>query len=284
MNILIADSGSTKTEWILVDENKNRTLYSTKGLNPYFTSKEQIAEEVADLMERVEDVAIDKVYFYGAGCSGPVMSTLVRQAISKEIPGAEVIVSTDLLAAAKACFSNRSGIACILGTGSNSCIYDGQKIIDRIPSLGFTLGDEGSAGYFGKKLVRDYYYGIMPEEIRTVLEEKFEMNLENTLERVYRRPRGNAYIASFAYLLGEFPDNDYILDVVEKGFNEFVLKQLFYFKKYDTKNIGFVGSVAAFNSKILEKVLNENGYELDVIVQKPIDRLVDAHLAEETII
>lgn len=283
MNVLIADSGSTKTEWILVDENKNRTLYSTKGLNPFFTTKEQIAEEVADLMQQIGSKAIDKVYFYGAGCSGPVMSTLVRQAISSEITGAEVIVSTDLLASAKACFNNRAGIACILGTGSNSCVYDGKKIVDRIPSLGFTLGDEGSAGYFGKKLVRDYYYQIMPEEIRKTLDSKFEMNLENTLDWVYRRPRGNAYIASFAYLLGEFPNSDYIKDVVEKGFNEFVLKQLSYFKKYDIKNIGFVGSVAAFNRQILEDVLNANGYELDIIVQKPIDRLVDAHLSEQTI-
>ncbi len=280
MTLLIADSGSTKTEWILTDGLNQNKLYKTKGLNPYFTSKEQIASEVGGLVAQIGEVSIDKVLFYGAGCSSPVMSSLVYEAISSQFRNSEVVISTDLLASAKACFDDRVGIACILGTGSNSCVYDGEKIIDQIPSLGFTLGDEGSGGYFGKKLVRDYYYNIMPEELHKSLHSKFDMSLETTLDYMYRKPRGNAYIASFAYILAEFAEHPYIQDVVEKGFNEFVNKQLFYFKKHNIKNIGFVGSVAAYNEEILKRVLEEKGYELDIIVQKPIDRLVDTHLAK----
>ncbi len=280
MTLLIADSGSTKTEWILTDSLNQKKLYKTKGLNPYFTTKEQIANEVGELIVELGEIKIDKVLFYGAGCSSPAMASLVEDAISSQFKSSEVIVSTDLLASAKACFNDRVGIACILGTGSNSCVYDGEKIIDQIPSLGFTLGDEGSGGYFGKKLVRDYYYNIMPEELHKSLHNKFDMSLETTLDHMYRKPRGNAYIASFAYILAEFTEHPYIQDIVEKGFNEFVNKQLHYFKKYNIKNIGFVGSVAAFNKEILQRVLEEKGYELDIIVQKPIDRLVDAHLAK----
>lgn len=282
MTLLIADSGSTKTEWILIDSSNQKTLFSTKGLNPYFTSKEQIAAEVGELVTQLGEVKVDKVLFYGAGCSSPAMATLVKEAISSQFNDSEVIINTDLLASAKACFNDREGIACILGTGSNSCVYDGEKIIDQIPSLGFTLGDEGSGGYFGKKLVRDYYYNIMPKELHASLESKFDMSLETTLDYVYRKPRGNAYIASFAFILAEFSEHPYIQDVVEKGFNEFVNKQLYYFKKHDIKNIGFVGSVAAYNQEILQRVLEEKGYELDIIVQKPIERLVDSHLAKKT--
>src|SRR5690554_36726 len=280
MTLLIADSGFTKTEWILIDSSHQKTLFSTKGLNPYFTPKEQIASEVGGLAAQLGDEKIDKVLFYGAGCSSPAMAKLVKDAISSQLKDSEVIINTDLLASAKACFNDRQGIACILGTGSNSCVYDGEKIIDQIPSLGFTLGDEGSGGYFGKKLVRDYYYNIMPEELHKSLENKFDMSLETTLDYMYRKPRGNAYIASFAYILAEFSEHPYIQDVVEKGFNEFVIKQLHYFEKHNIKNIGFVGSVAAYNQDILQRVLEEKGYELDIIVQKPIDRLVDAHLAK----
>jgi len=280
MTLLIADSGSTKTEWILTDGLNQKKLYKTKGMNPYFCSKEQISSEVGVLKQTLGDVSVDRVYFYGAGCSNPSMAAMVKEAIAGQFQSSEVEVNTDLLASAKACFMDKKGIACILGTGSNSCVYDGGKIIEQIPSLGFALGDEGSGGYFGKRLVRNYYYNIMPEELKKSMEAKFDMNLETTLDFMYRKPRGNAYIASFAYLLADFSDHPYVQKIVEKGFKDFVKKQLFYFNKHNIKNVGFVGSIAAIHKNILQKVLEDKGFELEIVVRKPIDRLVESHLAE----
>lgn len=281
MTILIADSGSTKTQWILQGGKSTGTHFTTGGLNPYFLSKEQLETEIGKLAEELKDTGIGKIFFYGAGCAAPAMAEVVKKAISSHFRGAEVSVETDLLAAARACFNRRSGIACILGTGSNACLYNGEKITDKIPSLGFTLGDEGSGGYFGKILLRDYYYGIMPEEMKAFLQKKHDMNLDSVLEKVYRHPGANAYVASFAGLMSDFPEHPYITELAEKGFREFVLKQLHYFSDSECRNVGFAGSVGAFNRAMLEKVLHSHGYILDIIVPEPIEKLAAYHAGQE---
>lgn len=278
MNLLIADSGSTKTEWILANEFSENKLFKSKGLNPYFCSKEQMIKEIGELKSQIGSVLIDYIYFYGAGSSDLGMQQIVHEALEANFPDTEIEVESDLLGAARSLFGDRSGIACILGTGSNSCVYNGLAIVDRLPSLGFVLGDEGSGGYFGKKIVRNYYYKRMPEELRQHLEKTYNMDLEYTLDRVYRRPRGNAYIASFASLLSVFPEHEFIKDLVEKGTRDFARKQLGYFQKHDIKNVGLVGSVASIHRDSIEKELIKMGYDLEIVIQKPIDELVSYHL------
>ncbi len=278
MNLLIADSGSTKTEWILTGESSGNKLFRSEGLNPYFCSKEQMVNEIGELKNQIGNISVDHIYFYGAGSSDPSMQHIVSEALEAHFLNAEVEVKSDLLGAARSLFGDKSGIACILGTGSNSCVYDGIDIVDRLPSLGFVLGDEGSGGYFGKKIVRNYYYNRMPEELQRYLETKYNMDLEYTLDRVYRKPRGNAYIASFASLLTVFPDHEFIKDLVEKGTRDFARKQLAYFQKHEVKNVGMVGSIASIHRESIEKELVKMGYELEIVIQKPIDELVSYHL------
>ncbi len=281
MNILIADSGSTKTEWILVDEEGHKEYFHTDGLNPYFMSLEQLITAIDEgLAQVLENKPIDRIYFYGAGCGTEKSKEVVRKGIAACFSNAEISVDTDLLAAAKACFWDKPGVACILGTGSNSCIYDGEQIVNKIPSLGFTLGDEGSGGYFGKRILRSYYYNIMPEDLRNELEQRHDMRLDNILEMVYKKPNGNRFVASFSHLLGNFADHDFIKNIVRSGFEDFADKQLAYFGDLTEKEIGFVGSIAAIHRGTLESVLSERGLKLSIIVRKPIERLVENHLAQ----
>lgn len=279
MNILIADSGSTKTEWILVNDYGDKEYYHTDGLNPYFMSIEQLIGAIDNgLRKAIENASIDAIYFYGSGCGSEASKEIVRKAISACFSGSQIHIETDLLAAAKACFWDQPGVACILGTGSNSCLYDGQTIVQKIPSLGFTLGDEGSGGYFGKRILRSYFYEFMPQDLRQVLEERNDMRLEKILEKVYKQPKGNRYVASFSQILGDFSDHPFIKEIVQSGFIDFADKQLGYFGDITDKEIGFVGSIAAIHKQILEQVLAERGLKLGIIVRKPIERLVEYHL------
>lgn len=278
MNVIIADSGSTKTEWILIDSSGNRSLFKTSGLNPYFLSESEITERITDqLKQQIIDIEVDEVHFYGAGCGSEVNKKVVANAISACFQKAAVFVESDLLGAARACFGNTEGVVCILGTGSNSCLYDGHKITKSIPSLGFIMGDEGSGGYFGKKILNSYFYRTMPEELRQALEKSHDMNLENVLNHVYKQPQANRYVASFTKLLFDFKDHPYCRTMLREGFEDFVSNQLNYFGDLSGKKISFVGSIAT-HREILEEVLNEHSLLLDTVIQKPINNLVEYHL------
>lgn len=282
MNILIADSGSTKTEWILVNSSGGKEYFRTDGLNPYFMTLEQLKSAVeVGLKKAIGNTPVDVIHFYGAGCGRESSRVVVRKAMGACFSWAKIHVESDLLAAAKACFWDEPGIACILGTGSNSCQYDGSAITKKIPSLGFVLGDEGSGGYFGKRILRSYFYNIMPENLRKALEEKYDMRLGEILEKVYKQPNGNRFVASFSQLLGDFSDHAFIKDMVKSGFEDFADKQLAYFGDISGKEIGFVGSIAAIHKSTLEQVLSERDLKLSVIVRKPIEQLVDYHLERE---
>lgn len=281
MSTLIADSGSTKTEWILLTKEGEKEYYHTDGLNPYFMTLKQLIKAIDEgLVQVMGDITIDEIYFYGAGCGTASNKEIVRKAIAACFSNADINVDTDLLAAAKACFSDKPGVACILGTGSNSCIYDGEKITNKIPSLGFTLGDEGSGGYFGKKIIRSYFYKLMPEDLRVVLEQRHDMRLDKILEKVYKEPKGNRFVASFSQILGDYSEHGFIKEIVRKGFEDFADKQLAYFGDLSSKDIGFVGSIAAIHKETLNKVLAERGMKLSVVVRKPIEKLAENHLQQ----
>ncbi|MEP1150618.1 MAG: N-acetylglucosamine kinase [Balneola sp.] len=281
MNILIADSGSSKTDWVWLDSNNNSRFFSSKGLNPHFLSKAEISESIADLVKtNIRDVKIDQVFFYGAGSVNLSNKKILRDVFTQTFPSAKVYIETDLLAAAKACFGKTEGIACILGTGSNTCVYDGEKIIKKIPSLGFVLGDEGSGGYFGKKLLNSYYYKNMPSELREELESKTDMDLDYVLNRVYKHPQANKFVASFTEIVSAFKDHAFIKEMVREGFEDFADKQLSYFEESRSLKIGFVGSIASVFEDVLREVLKERGMEVSIIVRNPLEKLAEYHISQ----
>lgn len=279
MSLLIADSGSTKTEWISIHDDGTQQQILTPGLNPYFIGDAEMQLIIQDhLLSRIDADHPKKIFFYGSGCSSEASKESVRNAIANSFKEAEINVKTDLLASAIACFGDKEGAACILGTGSNTCIYDGEKIIKQIPSLGFILGDEGSGGYFGKNILNDYYMNRMPADLRMVLDAEQNMDLDYNLTKIYKEAQGNRYVASFAKLLGAQKDHPYIQSLVRKGFEAFADTQLNYFIETRDLGLGFVGSVASYHQEILQEVLEERGYRLEIIVRNPAKRLVDYHL------
>lgn len=281
MNLLIADSGSTKTEWVLVNEKGGKDFFSSDGLNPYFRTFGQLSEAIREgVKKELKSVSVDKIYFYGSGSGNQSRKAILGNAIRENFNEAEISIESDLLGAAIACFGREKGIACILGTGSNSCVYNGKEIEKGIPSLGFVLGDEGSGGYFGKRILNGYYYKTMPEDLRKAIEETSDMALEGILHKVYEEPQANRFVASFSKILGTYKDHSYIQEMVRKGFGAFADKQLAYFEESRSMDIGFVGSIAAVYEEILNEVLSERGMKLKTVIRKPLEQLVDYHLED----
>ena len=281
MNILIADSGSTKTEWVLL-QGGNKEYFNSDGLNPYFRTHGQLSEAIkSGVKKSISNIKVDKIFFYGSGSGSPSRKSILENAIRENFPDSEIQIESDLLGAAIACFGDKSGVACILGTGSNSCVYDGNQIVKNIPSLGFVFGDEGSGGYFGKRILNGYYYKTMPEDLRNALDETSDMTLEGILHKIYEEPQANRFVASFSKMLSDHKKHPYIINMVRKGFEAFAEKQLGYFEESKEKEIGFVGSIASVYKEILEEVLEEKGMNLSIVVRKPLENLVDYHQKKE---
>lgn len=277
MNILIADSGSTKTEWVLI-KNGNKEYFKSDGLNPYFRTHGQLSEAIRNGVKKsISEVKVDKIFFYGSGSGNASRKAILENAIRENFPESEIQIESDLLGAAIACFGNKPGVACILGTGSNSCVYDGKEIVKNIPSLGFVFGDEGSGGYFGKRILNGYYYKTMPEDLRKALDETSDMTLESILHKIYEEPQANRFVASFSKMLSDHKNHPYIKDMVKRGFEAFADKQLGYFNESKEMEIGFVGSIASVYKDILDEVLQERGMDLAIVVRKPLDNLVKFH-------
>ncbi|XWN38453.1 MAG: BadF/BadG/BcrA/BcrD ATPase family protein [Balneola sp.] len=279
MSILIADSGSTKTEWVLVKQ-EGKEFFKSDGLNPYFRTHGQLSEAIKNgVKNSLKNTQVDEIFFYGSGSGNESRKAILQNAIRENFPESDIHIESDMLGAAIACFGKKEGVACILGTGSNSCVYDGEKIVNSIPSLGFVFGDEGSGGYFGKRILNAYYYKTMPEDLRKALEETSDMSLESVLHKIYEEPQANRFVASFSKILGDYRDHPFIKDMVRKGFEAFADKQLGYFEESKEKKIGFVGSIASVYQEILEEVLSERDMDLSIVVRKPLDRLVDFHIS-----
>ncbi|MFY0698866.1 MAG: hypothetical protein JXR11_13490 [Balneola sp.] len=277
MSILIADSGSTKTEWVLVNQ-EGQEFFKSDGLNPYFRTHGQLSEAIKNgVKNSLKNTQVNEIFFYGSGSGNESRKAILQNAIRENFPESKINIESDMLGAAIACFGKKEGVACIMGTGSNSCVYDGEKIVKSIPSLGFVFGDEGSGGYFGKRILNAYYYKTMPEDLRNALEETSDMSLESVLHKIYEEPQANRFVASFSKILGDYRDHPFIKNMVRKGFEAFADKQLGYFEESKEKEIGFVGSIASVYQEILEEVLSERGMDLSIVVRKPLDRLVDFH-------
>lgn len=277
--IYLAESGSTKTDAVLLDDTGNEVLrFHHKGLNPYFYTSEMIHAELDRVPEIVEYAPkVTQVFFYAAGSSSPPLAQRLQDGLSKVFGNAEVHVDHDLVACAYATYNGEPGISCILGTGSNSVFFDGTSLKPGKSGLGFILGDEGSAGHIGKKLVRGFFYEKMPKNLREDFENDYSLKRDEVISNVYQSSHANVYLANFAPFASKHIEDPYIWKIVFSGFKEFIENNVLHFKESETAPIHFVGSIAWHFQDILREVLDLMNLRCGNIVQKPLDSLINYH-------
>lgn len=283
--ILIADSGSTKTDWSVVDNGKLVKRVLTKGINPFFQSEEEISNEIeTTLILQLDTQDFDAVYFYGAGCTFDKVE-IVKRAIQKNINvRKEVEVSTDMLAAARGLCGYMPGIACIMGTGSNSCYYDGRNIVDNVSPLGFILGDEGSGAVLGKLLVSNLLKNQLTPGLKEKFLSKFNLTVGDIIDRVYRKPFPNRFLASFSPFISENLDDPSIHDLVVNSFKSFLKRNVMQYKNHDKLPIHFVGSVAFHYQDMLKEAVEAMNMKPGKIIQSPMEGLIKYHSVADMIL
>jgi glucosamine kinase len=276
--ILIAESGSSKTDWRLIDEEGSIHQAKSSGINPFLHSEAEIVGILQnELLPQLPQKNVKEVYFYGAGCASESSCGLVAAALKKVFPKVDTAVTHDLLAAARALCNKEPGIACILGTGSNSCLYNGEKIIDNIPPLGYVLGDEGSGSYIGKQLINAYLKRDIPTDLGEKFAKRFEADRSTVLENVYRQPSPSRYIAGFSRFAFHHLKHPYIFRLVYKSFEDFFERNVCKYENYQQHKIHFTGSIAFYYSNVLRQVANDKGLFVKNIVEAPIAGLTLYH-------
>lgn len=274
---LIADSGATKCEWCLVVDGKNKTII-TQGISPYFLDANQIiALLTKELIPKLKKAPITHIHFYGTGLSNADNVLIIKKVFKSLFPKATIEVQTDLLAAARALCGRKKGIACILGTGSNSCYFDGKKIVKNSPGLGYILGDEGSGAYLGKKVVQYYLYNTFDEELKARFEKSFPVSAFEILEHVYKQPLANRYLASFAIFLAENRGHYMIENIIEDGLNDFFFTHLYKYRESWILPIHFMGSIAFGFRDVLKDLCNTYELELGKVIKAPMQGLLAYH-------
>jgi N-acetylglucosamine kinase-like BadF-type ATPase len=274
---LIADSGSTKTEWCLLKNNKT-TIFTSQGMSPYFVNAAQVEsilqKEVIPFLKKNNP---DEIYFYGTGCKNPGNVKMFKKVFQKMFSDASVHVDHDLSGAAKALCGNEKGIACILGTGSNSCYYNGKRIVENSPGLGFILGDEGSGAYLGKKVVQHYLYHIFDDDLRARFDAKFVTTDAEILESVYKKPLPNRYLASFAIFLAENRGHYMIENIIEDGLNDFFYTHLISYRESSKLPVHFTGGIAYGFRDVIQQLCTGYDLQLGTILRSPMEGLVRYH-------
>ncbi len=278
--ILIADCGSTKTDWCVVREGIVEKQVFTCGMNAVMLTEEEMRSRMA--AELVPELggyadAIEAVYFYGAGCISPEVCANVERAIRANINAQDVEVHTDLLAAARALCGRRPGIACILGTGSNSCFYDGEKICDNVSPLGYILGDEGSGAVLGKLLVGDVLKGQLPAELCEKFLRKYDLTLLDIIRKVYREPQGNRFLASVTPFLIENINEKEVHDLVLGSFKAFFRRNISHYAGRCAPEVNFIGSIAYYYRDVLAEAARECGYSVGTVLKSPMEGLIKFH-------
>lgn len=275
--ILIADSGSTKTDWRMLDQNQVITETQTVGFNPYYQDADSIANELKINLLPLCTQEVTHVFYYGTGVTNEEKAGIVKDAILKVFPTCQQVeAQSDVVGAARAACGKTAGIACILGTGSNSIYFDGEKTGFQVPPLGFWLGDEGSGGHLGKSLLLSYLHKEMPLEIRTKFETQYGvMDRLTVLENAYHKPFPNRYFASFSRFLFDNLEDDFCRNLVENCFLQFFQKYILKYPMCYEININFVGSVAFYYRDLLTKVADRQVIKVGKVLKSPIDGLVD---------
>jgi glucosamine kinase len=273
---LIADSGATKAEWCLLNNGKKKVLF-TQGISPYFLNTQQVTELVRKELVTKIRVPIDEVFFYGTGCANPKNAKSITNALAAVFPGADITVNTDLMAAARAVCGREKGIACILGTGSNSCFYNGRKIVKNSPGLGYVLGDEASGAYLGKKVIQYYLYGTFDEDLRARFDASYVTTAAEILDNVYKKPLPNRYLASFTMFLAENRGHYMVENIIEDGLNDFFFQHLLKYAEVWKYPVNFVGSVAYGFKDVIQDLCASYEFELGKVLKNPMEGLIEYH-------
>lgn len=283
MIILIADSGSTKSDWLAIDENGEvLAQFSTMGFNPYFHSADKVESELNGTEEMmVIAEKVEKTYFYGAGSSSVEMCSIIKEGLSRVLVNSEVHVGHDLDGAAYSTWSGEPSITCILGTGSNSCYFDGEKTSEEVPSLAYILGDEGSGSWFGKRLLQGFFYKQLPQDIYEDFIREFgeeESKVTSVNRRVYKEEGPNVYLASFTKFIGKHKSDPVIKQWLLEGFHAFLSVHVECYCNFKDVPVHFIGSIAYYFKEELIEACNQRGIRVGNMIKKPIDGLADYHV------
>lgn len=275
--LVIADSGSTKTSWRILNQGKTILDYTTEGINPYLLDENQILQIVdcEDVSEYCNDVM--EVFFYGSGCARPEKQELIKNALLNIFPAADIHVNSDILGAARGVCGFNSGIVCVLGTGSNACVYNGSQIDEMSISLGYMLGDEGSGVFIGKRLLQEFLYSKLPPTIQTKFSAKYNITKEEVLDKIYAQYMPNRYMASFAEFAYDNLEHPYIYSLLYEGFYSFLENHVSTFNNTDKLKVNFVGSIADSYKNILEQVTMDSGLTFGTVKKSPMDGLTAYH-------
>lgn len=277
--ILIADSGSTKTEWSLIAKEDDIRSFQTIGFNPYFIDSAGIEEELEkNLLPFVNQMQINKVFFYGSGCGSLQKRDIIREPLESFFRVADVEVEHDLLAAARSLCRTESGIACILGTGSNSCLYDGKEILENVESVGYLFGDEGGGAYLGKQFITSYLRNELPQDLRQLYEAKYPYRLNHILDAVYKQPFPNRFLASFSVFLSENISHSFVNQLIFDSFDKFFHHQVSHYTDYKNHTLSCTGSIGFHYQEIFRQVAQKWEVTIKTIDKTPMKGLIKYHL------
>ncbi len=280
--LLVADSGSTKCDWLVTSTGAEEGRFHTMGFNPFFHNKELIESEIRK-SEGLMNIAdkVTELYFYGAGASSSDRCSIIHSGLSKVFTNAKIVVDHDLTGAVYATCGTQPGIACILGTGSNSCYFDGKEIHEEVPALGYVLGDEAGGTYYGKELLRMFLYKELPNDIYYSLIEKHNLTKEGIFESVYNKPNANVYLASFMRFLSDHRENKWVTDLIYNGFSKYINIHIWKYKEHKEVPVHFVGSVAYHFQDLLREACKIHRLDIGVITSEPAVNLLAYHWANK---
>lgn len=272
--ILIADSGSTKTSWTYIDNGEIGKCIETAGINPV-RDNENVIKQTISILECLPKAEVEQIFFYGAGCIPPY-STTVKRILQDAFPNSRASVESDMLGAAIALCGHNEGIACILGTGANSCLFDGKRIIRQTPALGFILGDEGSGASLGKRLIGDILKKQLPEEICKAFEDEMGYTQTQIIDRVYRQPQANLFLSSLVPFLDKHQEHPAVDDLITDEFKRFIRRNIRNYNRPDLP-VNFVGGITNSFYSQLKKAVTEEGMIMGKTIQKPIIGMAEYH-------
>ncbi|MFN5421698.1 MAG: N-acetylglucosamine kinase [bacterium] len=274
---LIADSGATKTEWRIIGIGRHRSFFTT-GISPYHMDQSQIEKVIlSEFPTSVFKKKLASIHYYGTGCYTKPKAKIVQQALRAVFPSVQINIGHDLMGAAIALCGDQKGIACILGTGSNSCLYNGKRIVSNSPGLGYVLGDEGSGAYLGKKVIQHVLYGIFDKELMDAFIETYKTDKAEILHRVYKEPFANRYLAGFSKFLADHRGHYMIENIIEDGLGDFFNQHLETYAQRYALPVHFVGSIAFYYKDKIADLCRSYGYSIGKVIKQPMDGLVEYH-------
>lgn len=283
--ILVADSGSTKCDWILLKSDGEQIPTHTMGFNPFFHSSDLVEEKLNENeVMKTWAAQVEAVYFYGAGCSSEDRNNIIKAGLQRVfINASEILVDHDLTGAALATCYDKPGISCIIGTGSNSCYFDGTEVHEEVPALGYILGDEGSGAYFGKLTLANFLYHRLPAELTEALIAKHNLTKEDIFHYTYNHENPNVYLASFMKTIADFKSHPYVHDMIYNGLEKFADVHIKCYSNYQEVPVHFVGSIAFHFKEILEEVASKNNFKIGLIEKKPVTAILNYHKTQSPV-